>query len=179
MTTSAATTGAVIVRAMLVEPVRACASAMLTGSVFAPAVTLAGTVAMYVNVRSAATTSPWVPSSKKACVDEPPIELRSAVTVSPVLAGFVPGVTATVSVVADSTSTDEGVAVPTPDGLVGVGPPPQALNAEAVFRGVGVLAVKSAELMSVSVQPLEMRVADVVPDSVGAAAGPSKKFALP
>jgi hypothetical protein len=90
-----------------------------------------------------------------------------------------PGVTATVSVVDDSTSTDEGVAVPTPDGLVGVGPPPQALNAEAVFRGIGVLAVKSAELLSVSVQPLELRVADVVPDSVGAAAGPSKKFALP
>ena len=43
---------------------------------------------------------------------------RSAVTASPVLAGFVPGVTLTVSVDVSPGSTEFGVAAPTPVGLV-------------------------------------------------------------
>src|SRR5215467_1178848 len=49
---------------------------------------------------SPATTSPWVPSSKNDCPAAPPIDVRSPDTVRPVLAGPVPGVTATVSSVA-------------------------------------------------------------------------------
>jgi hypothetical protein len=47
------------------------------------------------------------------------------------------------------------------------------------FRGAGVAALKSAPLLSVSVQPPFARNAAVVFESVGAAAGPSKKLALP
>ena len=43
---------------------------------------------------------------------------RSAVTANPVLAGFVPGVTVTVSVDESPGSTEFGVAAPTPDGLL-------------------------------------------------------------
>ena len=52
----------------------------------------------------------------------------------------------------------------------------QGLAAVAVLRGVGAPAVKSVELLSVSVQPPAALKAAVVFESVGAAA-PSKKFA--
>jgi hypothetical protein len=45
--------------------------------------------------------------------------------------------------------------------------------AVAEFRGAGRIAVKSAELDPVSVQPLPARVADVVLESGGAAPEPS------
>jgi hypothetical protein len=48
-----------------------------------------------------------------------------------------------------------------------------------LFRGAVAAAVKSAAFWFVSSQPPLLRCADVVFDSVGAAAEPSKKFALP
>src|SRR5215213_8533117 len=75
-----------------------CASAMLTGIVFRPEVVLTGTVARYEKTLSPDVASPFVPLSKNACDPEPPIELRSPVTVRPVLVGLAPGVTVTVSV---------------------------------------------------------------------------------
>ena len=48
-----------------------------------------------------------------------------------------------------------------------------------VGRGVGVPAVKSAALSSVSVAPSSSRSAAVVLVRVGAAAGPSKQLAVP
>ena len=87
-----------------------CPSVMVTGSVFAPAVVLALTVALKVQV-----LLPW---SLKSCEPEPPIELRSARTAMPVLAGFVPGVTLTVRVVLLPACTLFGLAEPVPDGDV-------------------------------------------------------------
>lgn len=55
----------------------------------------------------------------------------------------------------------------------------QGLSGEAVFRGVGSPAAKSAALSSVSVQPFALRSAAVVFESVGAGPEPSKKFAPP
>ena len=55
----------------------------------------------------------------------------------------------------------------------------QGSSGDAVFRGVGAAAVKSAALLSVSVQPPPARNAAVVALRVGAAPDPSKKFALP
>jgi hypothetical protein len=51
--------------------------------------------------------------------------------------------------------------------------------AVAVLRGAGVPAVKSAALSSVSAQPASSRESAVELVSVGAAAAPSKKLALP
>ena len=62
--------------------------------------------------------SPFEPSSKKVCVAEPPIVLRSPTTARPVLGGNVPGVTVTVRRVDDPEVTEFGLAAPTPDGLV-------------------------------------------------------------
>jgi hypothetical protein len=53
----------------------------------------------------------------------------------------------------------------------------QVWKAETVLRGAGATAVKSAPLLSVSMQPAPLRCADVVFESVGAADVPSKKFA--
>jgi len=47
------------------------------------------------------------------------MEERSAVTASPVLVGFAPGVTLTVSVDVSPGNTEFGVAAPNPAGLVG------------------------------------------------------------
>src|SRR5882762_8275279 len=63
-------------------------------------------------------TSPFVPSSNNACVAEPPIEVRLAVTARPVLVGLAPGVTFTVSSDEPPAATEEGLAVPDPVGLV-------------------------------------------------------------
>ena len=92
---------------------------------------------------------------------------RSAVTVIPLLAGLLPGVTATVSSVVPPTVTDAGSAVPVPVGLVSA---EHAFTREAVFRGMGAPAAKSAELLSVSVQPLPARSAAVVLLRTGAGA---------
>src|SRR5262245_57304932 len=64
-------------------------------------------------------TSPLVPLSKSVCVAEPPTEERLPCTASPVLAGFMPGVTVTLR--RDVPPGSVEVAVPRPVG--GVGPP--------------------------------------------------------
>jgi hypothetical protein len=56
--------------------------------------------------------------------------------------------------------------------------PPHGLSGEAVLRGAGAPVVKSALLMSVSVQPLLRRIAVVVFVRVAVGAF-SKKFAPP
>src|SRR5262245_36283974 len=86
-------------------PVRPCASATVNGNDFAPGVVPRGTVAANVKVLA--------PLSTNACVAEPPIALRFAVTVSPVLVGVDPGVTATVKLVPAPADTVAGFAVPT------------------------------------------------------------------
>ena len=140
----------------------------------------AATVAPKEKTLLPATASPFVPSSKKVWVDEPPIWLRSPVTVIPVLVGFAPGVTVTVRSVLTPARTEAGVAAPTPVGSVGVGGAPQTNAEVAELRGAGgESAVKSAALSSVSVQPLPALTAEVVALRVGAAAVPSKKVAFP
>jgi len=57
-------------------------------------------------------------------------------------------------------------------------PAAHGLSGDALLRGVGSPAEKSAALLSVSVQPFPARSAAVVLESVGAAV-PSKKLAVP
>ena len=57
-------------------------------------------------------TSPFEPSSKKACAAEPPIVVRSPVTVMPVLAGLVAGLTVTVKSVVLPCTTVFGFELP-------------------------------------------------------------------
>ncbi len=168
--------GPVTESGMEAEPERPCASAIVTGSVFGPGVVASGTVAAKVNVPSPGVRSPCVPSSKSCWVAEPPIAVRSAVAASPVLAGFAPGVTATVRSVEPPGVTAAGAAAPVPDGLVGT---VHGVAADTVLRGAGAAAAKSVPLASVSVQPFEARNAAVEFESVGAAADPSKKLAFP
>jgi hypothetical protein len=112
-------------------------------------------------------TSPFVPSSKKACVADPPIPDRSAVTAIPVLA--VPGVTVTVSRVIPPEVTVEGFAAP-----VALRAPVVPPNDE--LRGFGVPTVKSAELTLVSVF-FASRLTEVVLLGAAVGAPPSKQFA--
>src|SRR5262249_55805710 len=93
--------------------------AILTGRLAKPGAILLATVAAKENIRSPGVASPFVPSSNNGCTAEPPIFVRSAMTVSPVLAGFAPGVTLTVNSVAPPACTVLGFAAPTPDGGVG------------------------------------------------------------
>ena len=114
---------------------------MLNGRVFEPGVVPVGIVAAYVKTLFPGITSPLEPSSKNCWVLEPPMVERSAVTNNPVLAGFVPGVTVTVSVDESPGSTELGVAAPMPDGLV---------EARTV-REIEVLPVRFRGLVSVMV----------------------------
>src|SRR5829696_4575166 len=101
--------------------------------VFIPAVVASETVAPNEKVLSPPVTSPFVPSSKSVWVADPPIVERSPTTVTPVLVGVVPLVTATVSKVLPPAATVFGLAEPIPLGLVD--PPPHGASGEAVFRG--------------------------------------------
>ncbi len=101
---------------------------------------------------------------------------RFPVTVMPVLVGFVPGVTVTVKSVVPPATTEFGLAAPTPEGFVPP-PPPQGAAVVAVLRGVGATAVKSVELLSVSVQPFPPRLSAVVVEGAGATAV-SKQLAV-
>src|SRR3954466_15772633 len=94
----------------LAEPVRVCASLTVSGSVFSPAAVPAATVALNVNV--------LLGPSANVCAALPPIDDRSPTTVSPVLAGFVPGVTVTVRSVEPPASTSDGFADPVAAGDV-------------------------------------------------------------
>src|SRR5690349_608704 len=63
---------------------------------------------------------------------------------------------------------------------IAVGPaPPHVCSGEAVLRGLGAAAAKSAPLPSVSWQPPSRRTAAVVFERAGAGAVPSKKSAPP
>src|SRR5471030_803744 len=108
-------------------------------------------------------TSPCVPSSNNGCVAEPPMPRRSVVTVRPVLAGFVPGVTVTFSNVELPAVREFGVADPVPLGL-----PHEWIDDE--LRGFAAPDVKSAPLLSESVQPPLARESAVVFVSDGAGA---------
>ena len=83
---------------------------MVTGKDLLPAEVAPGMDALNVNV---------FPFGAKACVADPPIDVRSAVTARPVLGGFCPGVTVTVSCVDAPAFTDAGLAEAEPVGLVG------------------------------------------------------------
>src|SRR6266567_987940 len=168
-----ARSGGLTVRLIEVAPVLSCASAIDTGRLLAPGVAPAETVARYEKTLSPAVTSPFVPLSKKDCEAEPPIEERFPATVMPLDGGLVPGVTVTVRRVVCPRSTAEGLAAPTPDGFVG---PPQKCAGEALLRGLGGPIVKSARLLSVSMQPPSLRSAAVVLVSAPVAA-PSKHVA--
>ena len=63
------------------------------GELFAPGVVAGATVALKEKTLSPPVTSPFEPSSKSVCEALPPMRVRSAVTVMPVLVGPVPGVT--------------------------------------------------------------------------------------
>ena len=73
---------------------------------------------------------------------------RSAVTVRPLLSGFVPGVTVTLRFDGSPGRTPAGSAAPTPDGEVG---PSSSMHSDALFCGLlGVSSAKSVALSSVS-----------------------------
>src|SRR5438105_3839065 len=151
--------GPMTVRAMEALPLRACASVMLHGRFLAPSGVAISTVAWNEKTLSPAVTSPFVPSSKKACEAAPPIAVNVHVTTSPVLGGTVPGVTLTVSSVPPPCGTALGFPAPTPLGFVVA---PHTLKAVAVLRGFGAPAVKSALLLSVSKHPPPPRKSAVV-----------------
>src|SRR5262249_7432119 len=140
---------------------RDCASKTVHESVFEPGVVPAAIVAANENVLSPAAASPFVPSSKNVCEEPPPIAVRAQGTPRLVLGGLVPGVTATVSSVEPPAGADAGPAAPTPVGGVEL----QSWSAEAVLRGLGAPAVKSAPLLLVSVQPELLRSTAVVFDA--------------
>ena len=103
---------------MTVDAVRLCASRTVTGIDFTPVVDEVGTMAEYEKTLSAATASGATPSSNNVVDAAPPIADRSAVTVSAVLDGLVPGVTFTVSSVLAPFCTIAGLAAPVAEGLV-------------------------------------------------------------
>jgi len=84
------TCGSCTVTKIVALVLRAWASVTDTGRDFGPGVLLTGIFATNVNV---------FPAPEKACVADPPIDDRSAVTVIPVLVGFWAGETVTVRVV--------------------------------------------------------------------------------
>src|SRR5215471_11546876 len=134
---------AVIVNEIVPVPVRNCASVMVAFNVLPPGDVAGSTVAVKVNVLSLAVASPCPPpgpSSKKVCVADPPIGLRSTVTASPVLAGFMPGVTATVSTVELPACTAFGVAKPVPVGLVGPAAMPR-MEISSIARACALVVV--------------------------------------
>ena len=152
--------------AIVTAPARDCASVIEHGSDFEPGVVPGATVAVCVNV--------FEPPSVNAVAALSPIVDRSQVTARPVLAGSVPGVTATLSSVEPPPVTDDGLAEPVPEGFVPVG---HCAAVVAELRGAGAPAAKSAPLLSVSVQPPFARKPAEVLERVGAALAPSKKFA--
>src|SRR5262249_38444206 len=81
------------VSAIAVTLERFCASSTAHGKTCDPGAAV--TVARNEKVPSPAAASPWVPSSNRLCVPEPPSEERSQNTWTPVLGGAVPGVTLT------------------------------------------------------------------------------------
>src|SRR5438128_7004180 len=149
---------------MLVVAVRDCASLTMQKMLLGPGVVPGSTIALYEKTLSPAVTSPCVASSYMNC-SAPPMSARLQETPSPVLVGFVPGVTETVRSVVPPGATLWGSAAP-----VALGGVLQAAGAAAVFRGVGAPVAKSEALLSVSMQPTLARRSAVV--LLGAAAAP-------
>jgi hypothetical protein len=79
---------------------------------------------------------------------------------------------------ADALGLGEAVGEPLAEGE-GVGMPSHTMPVVLLLRGLGEPLAKSAELLSVSMQPLIFLRSAVVLVSVGAAAAPSKQDALP
>src|SRR5437588_11149038 len=93
----------------------------------------------------------------------------------PVLAGDVAGVTVTVNRLLLAGKTELGLASPCPDNTPGA---PQKFAGECELRGIGPPTMKSFRLLSVSMQPLFLRMPAVVFVRVGTAAV-SKHVAKP
>src|SRR5689334_9723796 len=102
--------GGVTVSDAEVELLRFCASLIVMGSDFAPTPVVNDTVAVNENVPL------WL--SANDCVADPPIDERSPVTTTPVLAGFVPAVTVTVIAVVAPGRSEFGLADAVPLGGV-------------------------------------------------------------
>src|SRR5262252_3863933 len=107
--------GGRVLTVKLIDPLpeRDCASDMVKGMVFTPGVVLFATVALKVKV---------FPLPENDCVGEPPIDDRSATTAKPVLGGLFPGITFTVSSVESPGNTEDGLALPVPEGFVATTP---------------------------------------------------------
>jgi len=97
------------------DAVLSCASLALIGRLFAPEVVASGTFALNEKTLSPAVTSPFVPLSNNTWLADPPIVLRSAVAVIPVLAGPAAGVTVAVIKVLLPAVTGDGLAAPVTD----------------------------------------------------------------
>src|SRR5262245_21591044 len=141
-------------------------------------------------VTPAATTvtvqlSPWPKSTSGSSVNVvgpplavavcAPLAAHEIVYQAPVTSTGWLNVIVTSAFTATSTAPDAGERVAT----AGATGPPHVCVGDAVVRGAGTSAAKSAPLLSVSWQPRLARSAAVVLESVGAAAAPSKKLALP
>src|ERR1051326_1985902 len=115
---------------------------------FGPGTVSGETVATYVKTLSPAMASPPLrPSSKNCWLAEPPTDERSAVTTTPVLAGFVPGVTVTVNVDAPPGRTEFGLAAPKPDGLVAASTPSVIEPVPVRENGLVSLIVNGSDLI--------------------------------
>src|SRR3569623_3705877 len=98
--------GATTVKLIKVLPARPCRSLTLIGKDFAPTVVAGATVALNDQMPSPAVTSPFKPSSWKAAVALPPLQLSSPATMTLVLAGLEPPVTVAVSSVVEFTGPE-------------------------------------------------------------------------
>src|SRR5207253_421210 len=115
------------------------------------------------------------PVSVNASAPPPPIAVVSALTVMPVLVGFAAGITVTVKVTLLPWAVGLGFTATLPVGLLGG---VHGLRGEEVFRGVGVIASKSALLTFVSWHPAFLRVSAVAVLGAGALLPPSLQFAV-
>src|ERR1043165_2208906 len=109
-------------------------SMMLIGMVFGPWVIAAPMIDVNANVCSPAGVG--APTAAKLAVAEPPIDVRSPVTVKLVLVGLLPGVATTVSVTDPPSGTTSGAAEPVPVGKEHPG-------GDSVLCGVGTPITKS------------------------------------
>ncbi len=153
--------GCATVRAMGAEAELPWVSVTVTGREMAPE---------DVVVTVAVKEKTLLPLSVKAWFWMPPIRRRSPVTVMPVLAGDVAGVTVTVRMVCVPAIIDAGLAAPV--AVRELEEPPKV-----ELRGLGAATEKSVELLLVSVAGLA-RTSAVVLLGAGATA-PSKQFAVP
>ena len=84
-----------------------------------------------------------MPSSKIACVAEPPMGVKSPATAIPELEGLLPGVTVMVNNVELPAITEDGFALPEADGFVGGAVTVRDIDAEALLAWASVTLVGS------------------------------------